>query len=60
VKTPRPKRWYTPEEEAEIVVQQRQPARIEPADVAPLVMFLASDDPRMRTGRQYWIDAGRR
>ena len=31
---------------------------IEPADVASLVLFLASDDARFCTGHEYWIDAG--
>ena len=58
VKTPRQMQWYTPEGEAEIVAQQCLKVRIEPADVAALVMFLASDDARMCTGHEYWIDAG--
>ena len=58
VKTPRQEKWYTPEGEAEIVRQQCLKGRIEPADVAALVMFLASDDARFCTGHEYWIDAG--
>ena len=58
VKTPRQMKWYTPEGEAEIVAQQCLKGRIEPADVAALVMFLASDDARFCTGHEYWIDAG--
>lgn len=58
VRTPRQMKWYTPEGEAEIVAQQCLKARIEPADVAALVLFLASDDARMCTGHEYWIDAG--
>lgn len=58
VKTPRQMKWYTPEGEAEIVAQQCLKSRIEPADVAALVLFLASDDARMCTGHEYWIDAG--
>jgi NAD(P)-dependent dehydrogenase (short-subunit alcohol dehydrogenase family) len=58
VKTPRQMKWYTPEGEAEIVGQQCLKGRIEPADVAALAMFLASDDARMCTGHEYWIDAG--
>jgi hypothetical protein len=57
-KTPRRMRWYTPEGKAGIVAQQRQTARIEPADVAALTMLLASDDARMCTGHEYRIDAG--
>jgi D-xylose 1-dehydrogenase len=58
VKTPRQMKWYTPEGEAEIVDQQCLKARIAPAHVASLVLFLASDDGRMCTGHEYWIDAG--
>jgi NAD(P)-dependent dehydrogenase (short-subunit alcohol dehydrogenase family) len=58
VKTPRQMKWYSPECEAKIVDQQCLKARISPADVAALVLFLASDDGRMCTGHEYWIDAG--
>jgi NAD(P)-dependent dehydrogenase (short-subunit alcohol dehydrogenase family) len=58
VKTPRQEKWYTPEGEAEIVSQQCLKGRIVPADVAALVLFLASDDARLCTGHAYWIDAG--
>jgi NAD(P)-dependent dehydrogenase (short-subunit alcohol dehydrogenase family) len=50
--------WYTPAAEAEIVAQQCLNARIEPDHVASLVLFLASDDGRLCTGHEYWIDAG--
>ena len=58
VKTPRQMKWYTPDGEAEIVAQQCLKARIAPHHVASLVLFLASDDGRMCTGHEYWIDAG--
>jgi NAD(P)-dependent dehydrogenase (short-subunit alcohol dehydrogenase family) len=58
VRTPRQMKWYTPEGEAEIVAAQCLKGRIEPADVAALVLFLASDDARFCTGHEYWIDAG--
>ncbi len=58
VKTPRQMKWYTPEGEAEIVDQQCLKARITPAHVSSLALFLASDDGRMCTGHEYWIDAG--
>jgi NAD(P)-dependent dehydrogenase (short-subunit alcohol dehydrogenase family) len=58
VRTPRQLKWYTPEGEAEIVDQQCLKGRIEPKDVAALVLFLASDDARFCTGHEYWIDAG--
>ncbi len=58
VKTPRQEKWYTPEGEAEIVAAQCLDGRIEPADVAALVLFLAADDARMCTAHNYWMDAG--
>jgi NAD(P)-dependent dehydrogenase (short-subunit alcohol dehydrogenase family) len=58
IRTPRQMKWYTPEGEAEIVAAQCLKARIHPEHVASLVLFLASDDARMCTGHEYWIDAG--
>ena len=58
VQTPRQEKWYTPEGEAEIVAAQCLDGRIQPADVAALALFLASDDARMCTGHDYWVDAG--
>jgi NAD(P)-dependent dehydrogenase (short-subunit alcohol dehydrogenase family) len=58
VRTPRQTRWYTPEGEAAIVAQQCLKTRIEPQHVASLVLFLASDDARLCTGHEYWVDAG--
>ena len=58
VQTPRQERWYTPEAEAELVAAQCLDGRIQPADVAALVLFLASDDARMCTGHEYFVDAG--
>lgn len=58
VKTPRQEKWYTPEGEAEIVAAQCLDGRIEPADIAALVLFLASNDARMCTAHNYWMDAG--
>ncbi len=58
VQTPRQQRWYTPEGEAEIVAAQCLDGRIQPADVAALALFLASDDARMITGHDYFVDAG--
>ncbi len=58
VKTPRQMKWYTPEGEKAIVDAQCLPGRIEPAQVASLALFLASDDASLCTGHGYWIDAG--
>jgi len=58
VKTPRQEKWYTPEAEVELVQAQAIKARILPSDVAALVTFLASDDARLITGHEYFVDAG--
>jgi NAD(P)-dependent dehydrogenase (short-subunit alcohol dehydrogenase family) len=58
VRTPRQLKWYTPEGEQEIVDAQALKGRLVPEDVAALVLFLASDDARLCTGHEYWIDAG--
>ena len=58
VETPRQLKWYTPEGEAEIVAAQCLDGRIQPADVAALALFLSSDDARMCTAHDYFIDAG--
>jgi D-xylose 1-dehydrogenase len=58
VRTPRQTRWYAPEAEADIVAQQCLAVRLEPEHVAALVLFLASDDGRLCTGHEYWVDAG--
>jgi NAD(P)-dependent dehydrogenase (short-subunit alcohol dehydrogenase family) len=58
VRTPRQEKWYTPEGEAEIVTAQCLKGRLVPEDVAAMVLFLASDDARLVTGHEYFIDAG--
>ena len=58
VQTPRQTQWYTPEGEAEIVASQCLDGRIQPADIAAMALFLASDDARFCTGHNYWVDAG--
>ncbi|MHA6721710.1 SDR family NAD(P)-dependent oxidoreductase [Sphingomonas sp. RS2018] len=58
VQTPRQEKWYTPEGEAEIVAAQCLDGRIQPADIAAMALFLASDDARMCTGHDYFVDAG--
>jgi NAD(P)-dependent dehydrogenase (short-subunit alcohol dehydrogenase family) len=58
VQTPRQAKWYTPEGEEEIVAAQCLDGRVQPADVAALALFLASDDARMCTGHEYFVDAG--
>ena len=58
VRTPRQLKWYTPEGEQEIVDAQCLKGRLAPEDVAAMVLFLASDDARLITGHEYFVDAG--
>lgn len=58
VRTPRQLKWYTPEGEAEIVAAQCLKGRLVPEDVAALVLFLSSDDARLITGHEHFVDAG--
>jgi len=60
VDTPRQQKWYTPEGEAEIMATQCLKRRLAPVDVAAMVMFLASDDARLITGHNHFVDAGMR
>jgi D-xylose 1-dehydrogenase len=59
VRTPRQSQlWLTPEAEENILKSQCIRARVEPADIAAMVLFLASDDARMCTAHEYFVDAG--
>jgi D-xylose 1-dehydrogenase len=58
VRTPRQLKWYTPEGEAEIVNSQCLKGRLMPEDIAAAVLFLASDDAKLITGHEYFVDAG--
>jgi NAD(P)-dependent dehydrogenase (short-subunit alcohol dehydrogenase family) len=58
VRTPRQLKWYTPEGEAEIVNAQCLSGRLVPEDIAAFALFLASDDARLVTGHEYFVDAG--
>ncbi len=58
VETPRQKKWYTPEGEAEIVAAQCLDGRIQPSDIAAMALFLASQEARFCTGHNYWVDGG--
>jgi len=61
IRTPRQmKLWHTPDEEAKILTQQCLKARVDPVHVTAMVLFLASDDARMCTAHNYWVDAGYR
>lgn len=58
VRTPRQLKWYTPEGEQEIVDAQCLKGRLVPEDVAALILFLSSDDARLITGHEHFVDAG--
>jgi NAD(P)-dependent dehydrogenase (short-subunit alcohol dehydrogenase family) len=59
IRTPRQmKLWHTPEEEAKILAQQCLKQRVDPIHVTAMVLFLASDDARMCTAHNYWVDGG--
>ena len=58
VKTPRQMKWYSPEGEQEIVDAQCLKGRLEPVDIAAMALFLSSDDARLCTAHNYWVDAG--
>lgn len=58
VRTPRQLKWYTPEGEAEIVAAQCLKGRLVPEDVAAMVLFLASEDARLVTAHEHFVDAG--
>ena len=59
VVTPRQKAlWHNPDEEARILAGQCIPERVEMEDVAALALFLASNNARHISGREYFVDAG--
>lgn len=59
VRTPRQQAlWHNPEEEARILAGQCLPERVEMQDVAALALFLASNNARHCSGREYFVDAG--
>jgi NAD(P)-dependent dehydrogenase (short-subunit alcohol dehydrogenase family) len=51
-------KWLTPEGEADIRRNQVLPDKVKPEDVAPLALFLASDDARACSAQEYIVDAG--
>ncbi len=51
--------WLTPEAEESLLRAQCLKTKLVPADVARLVLWLASDDSRMCTSQSWVVDAGR-
>ncbi|WP_137176202.1 SDR family NAD(P)-dependent oxidoreductase [Massilia sp. HP4] len=59
VRTPRQDTlWHSPAEEARILAGQCLPERVGMWDVAALSLFLASNNARRCSGREYFVDAG--
>jgi NAD(P)-dependent dehydrogenase (short-subunit alcohol dehydrogenase family) len=59
IMTPRQlENWMTPEADAHRSAAQALPHRLEPADVARLVLWLAADDSRSCTGQHWVVDGG--
>jgi D-xylose 1-dehydrogenase len=59
VRTPRQEAlWTGPEEGKKIMAAQLLQQRVETEDVAALTLFLASDNARACSGREYFVDAG--
>jgi NAD(P)-dependent dehydrogenase (short-subunit alcohol dehydrogenase family) len=51
-------RWLDAKGEEEIRRNQVLPDKVRPEDVAPLALFLASDDSRAMSAQEYIVDAG--
>jgi NAD(P)-dependent dehydrogenase (short-subunit alcohol dehydrogenase family) len=59
IRTERQQRlWATPEAEQRFLDAQALKFRLEPEDVAALALFLAADESRGCTGREFVVDAG--
>jgi NAD(P)-dependent dehydrogenase (short-subunit alcohol dehydrogenase family) len=50
--------WLTPEAKAETLVRQCLKRMLDPADVARVVLFLASDEAAGCTNQTFTVDAG--
>ncbi|MEE2830304.1 MAG: SDR family oxidoreductase [Myxococcota bacterium] len=51
-------RWVTPEALSETLKRQCIPLELQPADIAPAVLFLASDAARAVTAQSWCVDGG--
>ncbi|MFZ0500884.1 MAG: SDR family NAD(P)-dependent oxidoreductase [Steroidobacteraceae bacterium] len=51
-------KWLTPEGEAEIVARQCLKRKLEPAEVAQVIVFLASEEASACTNQHYIVDGG--
>jgi NAD(P)-dependent dehydrogenase (short-subunit alcohol dehydrogenase family) len=51
-------KWLTPAGEEDIARNQCLPDKLQPDDIAQMVLFLAADDGRMCTAQEFKVDAG--
>jgi NAD(P)-dependent dehydrogenase (short-subunit alcohol dehydrogenase family) len=51
-------KWVTPQTEAEIMVRQCLKRKLEPAEVAKFIVFLASEEASACTNQHYIVDGG--
>jgi NAD(P)-dependent dehydrogenase (short-subunit alcohol dehydrogenase family) len=51
--------WLTPEAEADLMKAQVLKEKVYPADIARMVLFLASDDSRLISAQNFVVDGGR-
>ncbi len=51
-------KWLSPAGEADIARNQCLPDKLQPDDIAQMVLFLAADDGRMCTAQEFKVDAG--
>lgn len=51
-------KWVTPEAEAEIMSRQCLKRKLEPAEVARFIVFLASEEASACTNQHYIVDGG--
>ena len=51
-------KWITPEAEAQIMVRQCLKRKLEPAEVAKFIVFLASEEASACTNQHYIVDGG--
>ena len=51
-------RWVTPEGEAEILARQCLKRKLQPSEVAKVIVFLASEEASAVTNQQYIVDGG--
>jgi D-xylose 1-dehydrogenase len=52
------KLWVNAESEKSIAANQCLPDRLQPEDIAAMVLFLASDDAKMCTAQEFTVDGG--